>query len=63
MSTEVLLFSLRVISGLSLLGFAIVLFYLVWRSFRSEGEQLAARQSLGVFSRDDTNREWVSSEW
>lgn len=58
MSIEVAVFILRLLAGLSLLGFLTILFAIVWRSMQQIDRQLAvARTARGFLTRQRSDRE------
>ena len=62
MSIEVAVFLLRLLAGLSLIGFLTILFAIVWRSMRQIDRQLAAaRTARGYLTRRRSDREQPDS--
>ena len=63
MSTEATLFFLRLIAGLSLAGFLLTLFFLIWRSMKGTEQQLrTARSTYGYLVRNRPDSDGIAIE-
>ena len=63
MSTEATLFFLRLLAGLSLAGFLLTLFFLIWRSMKGTEQQLrTARSTYGYLVRKATDPAGIAVE-